>query len=55
MQTVADLLSTLTKSKRQETLSREVEARYQSIVANIPGVVYRWGLQLGRHLLFTLH
>ncbi len=43
MQTVADLLSTLIKSKWQETLSREAEARYQSIVANIPGVVYRWG------------
>ena len=43
MQTVADLLSTLIKSKRQEALSREVEARYQSIVANIPGVVFRLG------------
>ncbi len=45
LQTVADLLSTLIKSKRQEALSHEVEARYQSIVANIPGVVYRWGMR----------
>ena len=52
MQTVADLLSTLIKSKHQEALSHEVEARYQSIVANIPGVVYRWGMREGRHILF---
>ena len=44
LQTVADLLSTLIESKRQEAVSREVEARYQRIVANIPGMVYQYGL-----------
>ena len=43
MQTIADLLSTLIDSRRQEAVSREVEARYQIIVSNVPGVVYQWG------------
>ncbi len=42
LQTVADLLSTLIEGKRQEAVSREAEARYQRIVANIPGAVYQY-------------
>ena len=45
LQTVADLLSTLIESKRQEEVSREAEARYQRIVANLPGVVYQYRLR----------
>ena len=45
LQTAADLLSTLIDGKRQEAVSREAEARYQNIVANIPGVVFRFGMR----------
>ena len=46
LQTVADLLSTVVESRRHQAVSREVEARYQRIVANTPGMVY----QLVRHV-----
>ena len=45
LQTVADLLSTLIEGKRQEIVSREAQARYQRIVANVPGAVYQYGLR----------
>ncbi len=45
LQTVADLLSTVVESRRHRAASREVEARYQRIVANTPGMVF----QLVRH------
>ena len=45
LQTVADLLSAVVESRRHQAVSREVEARYQRIVANTPGMVY----QLVRH------
>ena len=41
LQTVADLLSTVIESRRHRAASREVEARYQRIVANTPGMVYQ--------------
>ena len=41
LQTVADLLSTVVESRRHQAVSREVEARYQRIAANTPGMVYQ--------------
>ncbi len=41
LQTVADLLSTVIESRRHQTASHEVEARYQRIAANTPGMVYQ--------------
>ena len=41
LQTVADLLSTVVESRRHQAVSREVEARYQRIAANTPGMVFQ--------------
>ena len=41
LQTVADLLSTVIASRRHQAASREVEARYQRIAGNTPGMVYQ--------------
>ena len=41
LQTVADLISTVVESRRHQAASREVEARYQRIAANTPGMVYQ--------------
>ncbi len=41
LQTVADLLSTIIESRRHQAVSHEVEARYQRIAANTPGMVYQ--------------
>ncbi len=41
LQTVADLLSTIIESRRHQVASHEVEARYQRIAANTPGMVYQ--------------
>ena len=41
LQTMADLLSTIIRSKHHEAASQEVSTRYQRIVANIPGMVYQ--------------
>ena len=41
LQTVGDLLSTVVESRRHQAASKEVEARYQRIAANTPGMVYQ--------------
>ena len=41
LQTLADLLSTIIESRRHQAASHEVEARYQRIAANTPGMVYQ--------------
>ncbi len=41
LQTVADLLATVVESRRHQAASQEVEARYQRIAANTPGMVYQ--------------
>jgi PAS domain S-box-containing protein len=46
LQTVADLLSTVIERQRNETALRQAEARFQRIVANTPGMVYRFALRV---------
>ena len=41
LQTVADLLSAVIESERHKAASREVQARYERIAANTPGMVYQ--------------
>ena len=41
LQTVADLLSAVIESERHKAASREMQARYERIAANTPGMVYQ--------------
>ncbi len=41
LQTAADLLSAVIESERHKAASREVQARYERIAANTPGMVYQ--------------
>ena len=41
LQTVADLLSAVIESEQHKAASREVQARYERIAANTPGMVYQ--------------
>ena len=45
LQTIADLLSTVIERHRHQEALRLVEARYQRIVANTPGMVYQFLLR----------
>ena len=42
LQTMADLLSTIIRSKHHEAASRGIDARYRRIVANTPGMVFQY-------------
>ena len=42
LQTVADLLATIIRSKGHEATSREIDARYRRISAHTPGMVFQY-------------